>query len=122
MSPSCLRRPAQGKQVLLPAAIKNTHVITPVSFTWQAVKAGAFGMRMEPAGEAAVPQIIICPMLAFNRGHTAPGATEQAGHDRLRLPAAPPCSSEATFAAQEHDFTPKAHDACNCIFTRRKTI
>ena len=119
LEPLMLAARRRGKQVLLPRCDKSTHVITPCIFDGRLSK-GAFGM-LEPAGEAAVPQIIICPMLAFNRSRYRMGYGAGC-YDRL-LAGSSALFFGAAFAAQEHDFTPKAHDVpLHRIFTQEEII
>lgn len=105
------------KRVLLPRCNTADTTITPCVFDGRLVP-GAYGIP-EPVGEAAEPDLIVCPMLAFNgqRFRIGYGAGY---YDRL-LAGSRAVFFGAAFAQQYREFEPKPHDAAlHRIYTQEE--
>lgn len=100
-----------GKRVLLPVCDRDSRTMTARYFNGE-LKKGAYGID-EPTGDEGVPELIICPMLAFNKARYRIGYG--AGYYDKYLSSLIKNKINAVFlgaafSVQRADFTPKAHD------------
>ena len=95
-----------GKRVLLPVCDRDTKTMTAHFYTGE-LKKGAYEIA-EPTGEQGTPELIVCPMLAFNRDRYRIGYG--AGYYDKYLSKSNAVFFGAAFSVQNASFTPKDHD------------
>ena len=95
-----------GKRVLLPVCDKQTHTMVARFYDSRLTK-GAYGID-EPDGEIGIPDLIICPMLAFNKDRYRIGYG--AGYYDRYLEKSNAVFFGAAFSVQKADFSPEDHD------------
>ncbi len=102
---------AQGKRVLLPVCDKDSRTMVARYYNGEFIK-GAYGIN-EPTGEIGIPDLIICPMLAFNTkryrmGYGA-GYYDKYLTDLIKNNVNAVFFG-AAFSVQKADITPQSHD------------
>ena len=95
-----------GKRVLLPVCDKDTRTMVAHFYEGE-LKSGAYGIS-EPTGEQGIPDIIICPMLAFNKERYRIGYG--AGYYDRYLKKSNAVFFGAAFSVQKAEFDPNKHD------------